>query len=400
MIWLLLLTGILLLCGASEPHLQKLTPEVNQTRIDLLTSYHRTATSILRKKPNLPACGIFWVLSSLNGSSTNYEELKRIGDGEGMLRILAVVHEVFTSAARVKHALKIDSSLPTFCKSSADSRKQRPELTLFTDRDVLENVKELSSQDLFCVFDRVIYFDELPSIDTIVPAMPYQKLHMLVRLAPRPNIMKLVAFLSSPYQYSLYLDGDTSPCAGFQKTMFGVLKDFDVLTTPNPLGYESTFGAKRYPGAPQHSTFDDFVEINGGVFAFKTGGSTLRLIARALELVPHFASLGYDQDQAMMRHALYESIVVHNLKAFRGRMEQYCRFGWSCDKNSCEQSCVIIHQRICNRYGVPVRSHTDNSTCGQRMEEIARKAFILHAKNSRVNKVNRKKRTEILHSKP
>ena len=249
------------------------------------------------------SCGIMYVLASLNGSNTNYFDLSLVGGGEGFFRLLAVVYEVFTSAARVKNALSLNGLLPSICHS------KNIELTLFTDRDIFTNINETNLlEDAKCVFDRIIYFDQLgPRFDTLISSMrAYKREDMLVRLGPRTNAAKLLAMLATPYQYTLYLDGDTSPCLGFQMRAFSTLNSNDIMTTANPLPFESTNGIPTYQDSPRHKLFHEFVEINGGIFAFKMTLKTEALIIRSIELIPFFASLGFDQDQAMMRHALFE----------------------------------------------------------------------------------------------
>ena len=219
---------------------------------------------------------------------------------------------------------------------------------------------------------------------------------MLVRLAPRPNAMKMVALLSTPYKYTLYLDGDTAPCVGFQDHIFSILQFHDILSTPNPLGYESTNGRKTYNSSPPHRKFSDFVEINGGVFGYSWNYKTRDLLVRALELVPYFATLGFDQDQAMMRHSLFESIVLDGLKEYRGKMEKFCRFGWKCDQNNCAAGCVMIHQRNCNNNGVAVRDAKDTANCSLRLERAARRSVYYANKNFLLNRINRRNRAKVL----
>lgn len=337
-------------------------------------------------------CGIIWALSSINGSRTDYVQLSRIGKGEGRFRLLTVVHEVLTSVARVKHSLLQNIKLPTFCNS-------RIELTLFIDKDISTNLNDHDLRpDFDCAFDRVIYFDDLPGSSDLVSLREYKRLDMLVRLAPRPNAMKMVALLSTPYKYTLYLDGDTAPCVGFQYHIFDQLRYYDILTTPNPLGYESTRGSKTYNNSPMHSKFADFEEINGGILAFKWNNKTEDLLVRALELVPYFATLGYDQDQAMIRHSLFEGIVLNGIKEYKGSMQQYCRTGWNCDHNDCKVGCVMIHQRLCNNNGVSVRSKNDTTECSLRLEKAAIRGSWYAQKNFLLNRSNRKNRAKILNA--
>ena len=78
----------------------------------------------------------------------------------------------------------------------------------------------------------------------------------------------------------------------------------------------------------------------------------MELFIRALELIPFFAKLGFDQDQAMMRHALFESITWSGLRVSKQPMTTFCRFGWNCDRNTCASGCIIIHERRCTHLGV------------------------------------------------
>jgi hypothetical protein len=177
--------------------------------------------------------------------------------------------------------------------------------------------------------------------------------------------------------------------------VFNSLRQYDILSTPNPFGYQSTGGARTYPGSPPHPKFKDFPEINGGVFAYRRCEKTRQLLIRALELIPHFASLGFDQDQAMMRHALFESTIMaaatnnNPLKEMKGLMNVYCRHGWKCDLNSCKKGCAIIHQRRCVNNGISTRLTDVNSTCAVRLESSAAKAFSFSVWNARLKKRNK-----------
>ena len=374
-----------------------------------------SSASLVTQRTNitLSTCGIVWAVSSINGSNTDYSLLARVGRGEGKFRLLAVVYEVLASAARVRSLLLSSTSFPSICQQSSSI-----ELALFIDRDIVENFKMFDIlEDIKCTFDRVIYFQDLPAIENSISTMPYKRLHMLVRLAPRPNIMKIVAFLSTPYQYTLYLDGDTAPCPGFEVRVFDALATHDVLVTPNPFAYVSTNGQKVYRGSPRHQAFADFPEVNGGVMGYQWNNQSETLIIRTLELYPHFAQLGFDQDQAMMRHALFESIKIHGIKIYPGKMKQYCRFGWKCEQNSCHAGCVIVHQRAClaNATGA-LKSISRNSKfsgktgnadaktsfsssldsisslstmCSNRARQVEINAVKFNGKNTMLNKANR-----------
>lgn len=118
----------------------------------------------------------------------------------------------------------------------------------------------------------------------------------------------------------------------------------------------------NHVGSPNHPNFKTFPEVNGGVFGLHWTLQTERLIIRALELVPLFTSLGFDQDQAFVRHALFESLMFDNLTQQVESMDRYCRHGWDCKRNSCRTGCYIIHQRLCLSEGVNHKfKNTSNS---------------------------------------
>ena len=92
--------------------------------------------NILFKKKDkfFSKCGIIWILSSVNGSKTDYFDLKRRSSGEGELRLLAVTHEVLVSASRVLNTLSYDVMLlPSICRNDSI------QLTLFTDKDIFQH---------------------------------------------------------------------------------------------------------------------------------------------------------------------------------------------------------------------------------------------------------------------
>lgn len=161
----------------------------------------------------------------------------------------------------------------------------------------------------------------------------------------------MIALLSTPYKYTTYLDGDTAPCSGFQE-IFQHLAENDIFTSMNPFGFESTNRNPLYSDAPNHPSYKTFVEPNGGALGYRWNVRTERLFARAIELVPHFHSLGFDQDQGYLRHALFEEIHLFGLKRGVMSMRKVCRFGWNCKLNNCESGCLVIHQRICLIHGV------------------------------------------------
>lgn len=340
-------------------------------------------------------CGILFALSSINGSTTNYHEMKTVAGGEAWYRLQVVIHEALSAASRIRNALSANNVLPDFCQ-------KRVEISLFIDRDILSNTENDIDivKDVSCVFDKIFYFDDLPSkiLEKITVLKEYNRYQLLSRLPSRPNAMKLIAFLVSPYKYTLYLDGDIAPCPKFQSDVFKTLQNYDILSTPNPFGYESTRGAKTYLGSPPSNAFPGFPEINGGVFAFQMNNQTLSLFTRALELLPFMANLGYNQDQALMRHALFEMIFAFGLKMYRGNMHQYCRWGWHCDSNNCASGCLIIHQRKCLYLGVPVypllnatRPISSIDNCTARAAQFERRTFFYTGKYGRLNKENRVK---------
>jgi hypothetical protein len=206
-------------------------------------------------------------------------------------------------------------------------------LMLFADRDIFGNVTEDAADvagDAACVFDRIVFYDQLPDHRGIIRYRSSSRLDLFNRLGARTNVLKLATLFVSPFKYTLYLDGDTAPCFHFQSIIFHTVstKGFDIMTTPNPLGYESSKGKTTYMGSPKHHGFASFTEVNGGIVAYTVNDRTVSLFARALELVPWFAdTLGYDQDQVMLRHALFEHIAMKGLVVSKEPMRRYCRFG-------------------------------------------------------------------------
>lgn len=112
------------------------------------------------------------------------------------------------------------------------------------------------------------------------------------------------------------------------------------------------------------------------------------LFLRALELIESFAQMGFDQDQAMMRQALFEAIMFSQLKVNQRPMYEYCRFGWKCDLNNCKR-CKIIHQRRCNNEGVQVRLYRDQSNCSMRLEAAFKRVSIYSSKNAYAKNKNK-----------
>jgi len=341
------------------PEFFDLSPRPQSSEWQKLQNYRRDAgdknISMISPERN---CGILWTLATVNRSSLmDFSTLRSYGYGEGLFRLLTVVHEVFISAARVKNALFLNKgSHPSVCNS-------RPALILFADRAIFNssliaysdwngrksvNMKEEAD----CLFDKIIYYDDLPFVESFLNMKEDRLEYSKVRLSPRTNALKLLALLSTPFQYTLYLDGDTAPCVGFQNHVFESLTSADMLTTANPFGYQSTRGQKTYPNCPSHAGFADFPEVNGGVLAYRWNEKTEAVFVRSLELIPFFASLDLYQDQAFLRHALFEALMQKGLVMRQGSMDRYCRHGWSCERNDCLKSCAIIHQRSCVHLGV------------------------------------------------
>jgi len=187
-----LLINLLLICE-NRFNAIELTPRLNEDRRSQLLKY----IDVVNQGKYRSNCGIIWILASLNGSQTNYDLMSRVGKGEGKLRLQAVTHEVFTSAARIKNALALHPIASSVCGSS----NNRPELTLYADRDIFIHLNEFNlSFDAKCIFDKIIYFDTIPSFSSLLGLRKYRKRDILVRLAPRPNAVKLFTFLISPYK--------------------------------------------------------------------------------------------------------------------------------------------------------------------------------------------------------
>lgn len=365
----------------------------------------REALPYLQSESNSnQSCGIMWTLASVNGSRTDFKQLTSYERGVGKYRLLTVIFEVFISAARVRNALMMDTAVPEYCSG------QKLQLTLFTDRNLLSHhlmgeVDTLKYAE--CLFDRIIYFDDLPlQLDTIIGMKDWGAKSQIVRLPPRTNVLKLTALLASPYTYTLYLDGDTAPCKGFQMHTFQALHDVDLVTSKNPFGFVSTENHKVYPGAPPVKAYASFEEINGGVIGLKWTNATERFLVRSLELVPFFGALGYDQDQAFMRHALFEMLHRERIQRLDMPMNKFCRFGWSCTKNSCQSGCLIIHQRKCNYFGVSWRFAVPaaiQDQCGSVLGSLELKLIIFSQrlfKSRQANKRRPAKKTALAKPKP
>lgn len=322
---------------------------------DQLRNEYLTYAQHLSQKEHYAQCGIIWTLLAINGSSTDFKRLSVESNGEGSHRMMAVVYEVLRSAARVKHALQIHDNVPSQCLNTS------VEITLYADRGILSLQRDLLGE-VSCIFDRILYLDDLPlgnlsGLHAIIHSS--RTTDKVQRLPPRINTMKLIALLSSPYMNTLYLDGDTAPCEAFQYYSFDQLSNYDIFTTLNPFGYQSTAGKPLYPGAPSHPAYKNYVEPNGGVIGFRRNERTQRLLVRALELIPFFNSMGFDQDQAYLRHALFEETMLYGLRQNIQPMRKFCRFGWNCNLNTCAKGCAIIHQRWCVNYGVNASFEVD-----------------------------------------
>jgi hypothetical protein len=294
----------------------KRNPNPNITSIASWYAYRRQLQHFVGTNNFNNKCGIIWAVASINGSDTNYKILNNVGRGEARMRLLGVLYEAMASASRVRHAFQLNSTFPSFCNSNSLPKdiKQSShqfkngvntstaDLTLFIDRDIINNLRDHDLlHDIKCTFDKIVYFDSLPNHSHLLQLHDYRKLHLLSRIPPRPNAMKLIALLSTPYEYTLYMDGDTGPCTHFQYEVFDKLRHYDILTTPNPFGYQSTNGMKIYSDSPNHRHYADFKERNGGILAYKWSNKTQYMLTRALELIPHFASLGISDDEQFKR---------------------------------------------------------------------------------------------------
>lgn len=351
----------LLLCLSSiVGGLLDASPPYNGTFRDSVAAY-RTALPTVTSIP--VKCGIMWTLATAAGIERG-NPAHSLSDSVGFHRVLSVAYEVLQSASRVKHAVQLNGTLPSHCNGQL-------ELLLVADRHLLESIKADLGSDysgvVGCIFDRVQYFQDLP-----LHLLPFSTVgdgsEATKRLSSRSNLLKMVALLSTPYQYTLYLDGDTAPCPTFPFDPFVRLTSTDLITTQNPFGFQSTGGNPLYPGAPKDGAYRGFAEPNGGVLGYQWNSRTMRFWVRVLELVPFFTAMGYDQDQAFMRHALFEESRLHQLRVDIQPMSRYCRFGWNCERNRCATGCVIIHQRICVSNGINHNftiSQTDHDRCGR-----------------------------------
>ena len=121
---------------------------------------------------------------------------------------MQVIHEVIMSASRIKNSLHIKSNIPNNCENKI-------ELVLYTDRNIFDNKLIINKnfrmdflEELKCIFDRIIYYDDFLSIDSIVTSLINnynRKNEIFARLSTRTNLLKLLTLLSSPFQYTLYL---------------------------------------------------------------------------------------------------------------------------------------------------------------------------------------------------
>jgi len=65
-----------------------------------------------------------------------------------------------------------------------------------------------------------------------------------------------------------------------------------------------------------------------GVLAYRWNEKTEAVFVRSLELIPFFAAMDLYQDQAFLRHALFEALMRNGLVIRQGSMDRYCRHGW------------------------------------------------------------------------
>lgn len=334
-------------------------------------------------------CGIFWSVTSINGSRTNYDQLSQIGGGEGKFRLLMVLYEAYLSAARVRTIISRES-LPSICSKGI-------ELSLYIDRSILVYFSNLDLiEDAKCIFNHIVYYDDILPDESILDYKPAVASDIFNRIPSRPNALKLFTLASSPYRFSLFLDGDTSPCSSFHHRIFQSIADNDLMATPNPFGYVSTNGKKTYPGSPPFRTFEKFEEINGGIVGYQSNNRTMNLFVRSLELLPSFQLLGFDQDQAVVRQALFESLMNDGLVMTKQPMHRFCRYGWSCERNDCSQGCWMIHSRLCTDFGVNYDETLFNNTCRPNIHAIFDKHKLYSGKYLFYNKKNRKNRKGLI----
>jgi hypothetical protein len=170
------------------------TPLRDSQRISDLRKLRAYAERIHESmQPRASACGIMWTLSSLNGTNTNYEIMARFGYGESKYRLLSALNEVVVSAGRVRSALAHYSVVPPICGNIV-------ELGLSIDRDMVIAFESEMISYIECSFNRVMYFDQYINDTDSINFRKFDTRDLFIRLAARPNAMKLISFLLSPYK--------------------------------------------------------------------------------------------------------------------------------------------------------------------------------------------------------
>ena len=379
-----ILFATVLICSSID---FEITPAYNSSLRDKLFKYRESVWSKKRS-----GCGLIWTLATMTGQESDIETLSKLDNSVGFYRIMSVAFEVMQSAGRARHAWQLNSTLPTICSNNI-------KLTLFVDRCLLHSSRTAILKSYAeCIFDKIIYFDELPLSILPINTSGDNK-EGTKRLSSRTNTLKLVALLSTPYQYTIYLDGDTAPCSQFPYAPFYDLITYDMFTTANPFGYQSTNNQKTYLGSPNHNSYSDFPEPNGGIIGYQWTSQTERLFIRSMELIPYFNNiLGFDQDQAYLRHALYEEIHLYNLNILAQSMSKYCRFAWNCDYNRCRIGCILIHQRLClsnginHYYNITLHSRTTSSNeqyiCLNILPKLSQQLILYNRKYHTARKKN------------
>ena len=372
----------------------KLSPPIRWVQQRRLSAYRQSIERFYsNSSKHYGRCGIIYSLATANGSLTDFDKLTK--HRKAYYRITSVIYEVLLSALKVRASLHESTEHPSDCHGA-------PDITLFVDRALIDGLSTKLPNlrnEMECLFDHIIYIEDLIQQDGLIPQSQKDcieevlrpasshmdaKSELAARLSSRTNAIKLLSFFSTPHLYSLYLDGDTAPCKDFHIEGFRYLQhdNLDLLVTKNPFGFVSTGGKKVYPGCPQDERFKAFEEINGGVMFLHWTEHTQMWLLRTLELLPYYFSLGYDQDQAVMRHSLFEASflyqTVNRIRYLQLPMQEYCRYGWQCARNSCKAGCRIVHQRIClddryNSTALPLsKRYRENPSCSSVISSVGK----------------------------
>lgn len=83
------------------------------------------------------------------------------------------------------------------------------------------------------------------------------------------------------------------------------------------------------------------------MLAYRWNDKTAAVLVRALELIPFFAAMDFYQDQAFLRHAIFESVLSNKLVIRMGSMNRYCRHPWS---DSCYFKSICLSPQILISY--------------------------------------------------